>query len=317
MPTVQTPPARANAPSLRPFLEAFERGPAAPAALVAGLLSLAFFWCYKPTLATMIERWSGDPQYSHGFLVPIFAGIVLWSRRTAWKPVRWQPSWWGLPVLGTAVAIRLFAAFVDIEPLDALTLLPAIVGVVLLAGGVSLLRWSWPAIAFLAFMLPLPFSIEQGLSLPLRRLATVVGTYVLQTLGCPAYAEGNVIYIEDARLGVAGPCSGLGMLLTLSALATVFALLVRRPLLDRLVLVASAVPIAVFANVGRITATGLAYYAGGQHSAAAQAILHDVAGWLMMPVALGLLWLEPKLIDVLLVEQKAAQPLPVFVGRRG
>ena len=138
--------------------------------------------------------------------------------------------------------------------------------------------WTWPALAFLAFMLPLPFSIEQGISLPLRRLATVVGTYVLQTIGCPAFAEGNVIYIEDARLGVAGPCSGLGMLLTLSALATVFALLVNRPLLDRLILVASAVPIAVAANVGRITATGIAYYAGGQHSPAAQAILHDVAG---------------------------------------
>jgi exosortase/archaeosortase family protein len=104
------------------------------------------------------------------------------------------------------------------------------------------------------------------------------------------------------------------MLLTLAALATVFALLVRRPLTDRLILMASAVPIAVAANVGRITATGIAYYAGGQHSAAAQAILHDVAGWLMMPVALGFLWLELKLLDVLLVEEKATQPLQVFTS---
>jgi len=315
MATVQTPPPRPHPLALRPALELVEQRPAIAGALTAGLLAIAYLWSFWPTLATMVERWSTDPQYSHGFLVPAFAGAVLWSRRSLWDQVRWQPSWVGLPVLAAALAIRVGAASADIEPLDALSLLPALIGLVLLAGGLSLLRWSWPAIAFLGFMLPLPFSLEQGLSLPLRRLATVVGTYVLQTLGCPAFAEGNVIYIEDARLGVAGPCSGLGMLLTLSALATVFALFVRRPLTDRLILVASAVPIAVIANVGRITATGLAYYAGGQQSAAAQALLHDVAGWLMMPVALGLLWLELKLLDVLLVEEKAAQPLAVFPRR--
>jgi exosortase/archaeosortase family protein len=105
------------------------------------------------------------------------------------------------------------------------------------------------------------------------------------------------------------------MLLTLSALATVFVLVVRRPLLDRLVLVASAVPIAVAANVARITATGLAYNAWGQHNAAARAMMHDAAGLLMMPLALVLLWLEMRLLGVLLVEEAADAPLPIFAAR--
>ncbi len=183
------------------------------------------------------------------------------------------------------LALRLVAAGSDIAALDAISLVPALAGVVLLAGGASLLRWSWPAIAFLAFMLPLPFTIEAALAHPLRRVATVASTYVLQTIGCPAFAEGNVILIEDCRLGVAEACSGLGMLLTFFALSTAFALVVQRPLVDRLVLVASAVPVAVAANVVRISATGVAYYAGGaaergrpRHHARPGRLADDAAG---------------------------------------
>jgi exosortase len=297
------------------------RNPAAPRNLLvagsttAGLLALALLWSYAPTLETMIERWWSDPQYSHGFLVPVFAAAVLWSRRALWQEARWRPSWWGLPVLVSALAMRLVAAVGDIQPLDAVSLLPAIVGVVLLAGGASLLHWSWPAIAFLAFMLPLPFAVEAALAQPLRRLATVVSTYTLQTIGCPAFSEGNVIRIEENRLGVAEACSGLGMLLTFFALSTAFALVVRRPLVDRLVLLGSAVPVALAANVARISATGLAYYAWGQQSAAAHAILHDLAGWLMMPLAMGLLWLELRVLDRLFVEVARPEPLPLFGPR--
>src|SRR5205823_2778560 len=94
----------------------------------------------------------------------------------------------------------------DIEPLDALALLPTVFGLVLLAGGWSVLGWSWPALAFLAFMMPLPFTIEMSLAHPLRRIATEMSTYALQTLGCPAVAEGNIIFIGDIRLGVEEAC---------------------------------------------------------------------------------------------------------------
>src|SRR5205823_11142714 len=98
-----------------------------------------------------------------------------------------QPGWWDLPVLAGAMALRLIAAGSDIGALDAFSLVPALAGVVLMAGGATLLRWAWPAIAFLGFMLPLPFTIEAALAQPLRRVATVVSTYVLQTVGCPAF----------------------------------------------------------------------------------------------------------------------------------
>jgi exosortase len=136
----------------------------------------------------------------------------------------------------------------------------------------------------------LPYHAEIALAHPLQRFATLASTYALQTLGLPAVAEGNVIVIDDVRIGVLEACSGLGMLVTFFALSAAVAFVVDRPLLDRLILLFSAVPIGVLVNVIRITATGLLHRTVG--SATANAVFHDLAGWLMMPLALGLLWLE-------------------------
>jgi exosortase len=280
-------------------------GPALVRAALAGFL----LWAYWPTLLTLAERWSADPQYSHGFLVPVFALAILWARRDRFPEQGLAPSWWGVLLLALGLALRLVAAYHYLEPLDAFSLLPSLVGVCLLAGGVPALRWSWPALAFLAFMLPLPFQAEVFLAHPLRRLATASSTYLLQLLGFPALAEGNVIVIEGQRLGVIDACSGLGMLMTFFALSTAAALIVQRPPLDRVVLIVSAIPIALVANILRVTATAVAHNSLG--SEAANAVMHDLAGWLMMPLAVGLLWLELRYLDRLLVASAPPGPLPL------
>jgi exosortase len=272
-----------------------------------GLLGLCFVWSYWTTLATMAERWWNDPQYSHGFLVPLFATVILWQRRQR-MPAVLTPSWWGLPVLILAVGLRLAGAYLYFEALDACSVVPVALGLCLLLGGWQALGWMWPAIAFLAFMLPLPYQIEMALAHPLRRLATLASTYALQTLGFPALAEGNIIHIGEVRLGVVDACSGLGMLMTFFALSTAVAVIIERRLADRLLIVVSAVPIAVIANVARITATGGAHYGFGP---AAGQFMHDWAGWMMMPLALVLMWLELQFLNRLLVEVGPAAPLPI------
>ena len=277
--------------------------------LVGTALITAVIVSHWPTLATMADRWSHNPQYSHGFLVPIFALVVLWSRRAMVKRVAWKPAWIGLPLLMIGVCTRLIAVQSDIEPLDAFALLPTVFGAVLLVGGWSVLSWSWPALAFLVFMVPLPYSVDIALALPLRRVATVMSTFVLQSFGCPALAQGNIIYIGSNPLFVEEACSGLGMLMTFFALSTALAMIVQAPLWDRLTLVASAVPIAIIANIIRISATGLAYYHAGRDSSLAHMIYHDLAGWLMMPIALLMLWFELKLLSRLLIDVPESAPL--------
>src|ERR1043166_5822738 len=138
---------------------------------MAAAILLALVASHWTTFAHMVDRWTNDPQYSHGFVVPLFALVVLWSRRGMLPTVTWEPAMIGMALVAIGLSIRLIAVESDIEPLDALSLLPTVFGLVLLVGGWSVLGWAWPALAFLAFMMPLPFFIEQALAQPLRHAA--------------------------------------------------------------------------------------------------------------------------------------------------
>jgi exosortase len=266
---------------------------------VAGLGAIVL-WAYWPTLWAMAEKWYNDPQYSHGFLVPVFAAYLLWRRRGQLEAGASTPSAWGVVLLGAGVALHLAGAYLFFDWLDMASLLVLLAGLSLCAGGRPALRWAWPSIAFLVFMLPLPHRLEVALSQPLQRFATLGSTYALQTLGFGAVSEGNVILMDHARIGVVGACNGLGMLVTFFALTVAVAIVLRRPLVDRLVIVLSAIPIALAANLVRITVTGVLHAeVGGE---IADLVFHDLAGWLMMPLALGLLWAEVRLLSRLLVE---------------
>jgi exosortase len=205
--------------------------------------------------------------------------------------------------------MRFAGAYIYFEWLDAVSLLPTLAGICVLLGGRAALGWAWPAICFLLFMVPLPYRVETALGLPLQRMATIASTYVLQTLGLPALAEGNVILLASGRIGVAQACSGLSMMLIFFALSTALVIVVHRPRLDKAIVVLSALPIAVLVNVARIAATGVAQEKFGPE--VAHAIFHDAAGWLMMPLALGLLGLELWLLSRLLPETEASRPLMI------
>jgi exosortase len=268
----------------------------------------ALLWTYWPTLRGLANRWAVDPQYSHGYLVPAFAGLLLWLRRGRLAGVAPRASVWGLAFLLGGTVVRLAGTYFYYDWFDALSLLPCAAGLLLLLGGWRVLYWGWPAVAFLFFMVPLPYQAELALSHPLQRVATVTSTYSLQTFGFPAVAEGNVITIGSTHVGVAEACSGLSMLFVFVALALALCLVLDRPLWQKAVLLASAVPIAVVANVARITVTGVLYQTAGR--GVADMVYHDLAGWLMMPIALALLWLELAFLKRLLV----AVPTPARPG---
>src|SRR5207253_2384043 len=102
----------------------------------------------------MAEIWWWNPQYSHGYFVPLFALIVVWSRRRRLAPGVFLPSWWGVALLALAVTLRLIGAYYYFVWLDMVSLLPCLAGICVLMGGWPACRWCWPAIAFLGFMVP-------------------------------------------------------------------------------------------------------------------------------------------------------------------
>jgi exosortase len=284
------------------------RLPLLPAAgLLAGLG--ASLWAFWTTLGEASQRWAHDPQYSHGYLVPVFAVLLLWLRRARLDRSAVAPSWWGLPVLLAGVAARLAGTWFSLDWLEGISLLPCVAGVWLVAGGQAAWRWAWPAVLFLGFMIPLPHRVAVAAAEPLQHLATVASCFALQTIGLPAVPEGNVILLNDARIGIVEACSGLRMLVVFFALSSGVALVIRRPMWERVAIVLSAVPIALFSNLVRITATGVLHETVS--SEFANNFFHDIGGWLMMPFALALLGIELKVLARLLVDATPAGPVRV------
>ena len=175
-------------------------------------------WAFLPTLEWMADKWASDPQYSHGFLVPLFSGYLLWRAAKAGQLTLGRPSALvGGLVLAAALGLRWLAGGLMFHQLDCVALLLSLAGLAVAAGGVPLVRAAAPAVLFLAFMVPLPYDVERNVGGPLKVVATQSSTFLLQTLGYPAVAEGHVILIDEVRLGVVDACSGLKMLMTFAA----------------------------------------------------------------------------------------------------
>lgn len=277
------------------------------AALAAVVLAAG--WAFWPTLRELADKWFHDAGYSHGILVPFFAGYLIWLRRE--KLSFGEPAWGlGLGLLAVAAILRVVSGLFVFSWSDMIALLPCIAGVVALFGGKPALRAAWPAIMFLVFMIPLPYKLEVALGAPLQTLASRGSAFMLQVLGLPAVREGNTIMLNDVKLGIVEACSGLRMLVTFFTFSTGVALLIHKPLLERSCIVLSAIPIALVTNIIRITATGMMYQLNKQF---AQMFFHDLAGWFMMPICLAFLGLELWILNRLIIETRQPRPalLPV------
>jgi exosortase len=275
-------------------------------------LGALVIWAYWTTLAGMAYKWWNDPQYSQGYLVPAFSGLLLYLRRKQLVGAKLNPNFLGLLLIALGLGVHVLCGLFNVDWVDGMSLLIVVGGIFLMLGGWPMFRWAWPAVLFLFFMVPLPYFIETGLAYPLQRIATIGSAFLLQTTGFPAVAEGNVIFLSQTRIGVVEACSGLSMLMIFFAMATAVVIIYQPPWLDRIVLILSAIPVAVLVNVLRITATGMAQETFGQE--AAEKIFHDWAGWLMMPVAFlliaGLMWLLKVLFPLQAVERPKLAGFP-------
>ena len=265
--------------------------------VILGTLGFVYFELFRYSLTKWLQ-----PDYAHGLLVPIFCAYLAWMwRDSAPKTIRW-PDPWGLTFIAAGVLIFVEAGLTNVvkEWQQGLSFVLNLCGATLLLGGWKALRWLWPALAFLLFMFPLPYKVEHALGWQLQKTAAIASEYVLQTIGYPTYRQGVVLHVQDHTLEVEKACSGLSMLLSFVAISVGMVLVVKRPWLDRIIVLGSAVPIAVFCNVVRIVATGILYNEAGKELG--DRVFHDLAGWLMLVMALVGLWLELKLIDWLLPE---------------
>ena len=264
-----------------------------PTVLIGCLL-----WSYWPTIVELREIWAASADYSVGQLVPLVALYLVWRVRHAPALRESRPNGWGLALVVASQLLRFAGIYYAYASAERLSFVLAISGIILLTAG----RRAWRKLiwvqAFLLLMMPLPQRVHELISLPLQNCATRMGLFGLELLGFYAVREGNVLHLEEqTTVMVAEACSGLRMLTAFIFAATVMTFLVYRPPWQKAVLLLSSIPIAVVTNGVRVLASSIfMYYV--KDTALGQGF-HDLAGLLMMPVAVAFLVAEVLLLRVL------------------
>lgn len=280
-----------------------------------GALTAVMVWTFWSTIEGLIGIWR-NPQYSHGYLVPIFTIALLVMRRQTLQPVSFLARWSGVAIIAGGLAMRLLGAFIHNGVVEMWSIIPVLMGIFTVAGGWSMLRWSAAPLAFLIFMMPVPEHVADMFLAPLQRAAAVFSCYTLQTLGVDSYSIGNrIIMGEGFPLNIEEQCSGLRMCTIFLAMAVAMTMITERPWWQNVIVILSAIPIALAVNLTRIVITGLLYLLLGPESEIAKHFFHDLAGWFMMPLAFLFLYVEMQILEHILIEESSVVPVMVGFGK--
>ncbi len=258
------------------------------------LLLAVLLGCYATVLYHLGVQWATDEDMGHGFFVPVVAGYIAWRRRDELRAIDPQPSYWGVAVIvlgGLQMLIGALAAELFIQRT---AFLVSLVGVLLLAGGKKLVRHLAFPLFLLLFMIPIPAIIYSQLTLRLQLFASSVAEMLLGLIGIPVLRDGNVLQLPSETLSVVEACSGIRSLLSLSFLSLVYAYFFDSKPWMRAALLVATVPIAIVANAGRVTLTGVL---GEYAPTIAHGVFHTLEGGVLFLVALLILTLVHQLLN--------------------
>jgi exosortase len=244
---------------------------------------------YASVLVGLVRDWIHDPNYSHGFLIPVVSTFLLWKGRAARRALPRAPSNWGL------VGILLALGLLVLGSAGAEVFTQRVSFVLLVASLVCfLLGWGWlRAVAFpiclLLLAIPLPYLIYYSLTGPMQSFAAKCAVAGLKLIGVPAIGAGNVIHLQGTSLEVAEACSGIRSLYAFLALGALLAYSMTIPVWGRILVFLMTIPLSVAANAFRVWASGVGAALIGPQ--ATRGIVHELFGLIVFATALGVLLL--------------------------
>lgn len=288
-------------------------------------IAAALAFVYWTMLAKLGHDWWTDENYSHGLLIPLIIGYILWTERSRLSRAVERPSllWGGICVAFALLALWAGTAGAELY-IQRVSLVLMLAGIAIYFWGFRLLKLLLVPFGLLLLAIPVPAIIFNKIAFPLQLFASQVAVWAMRLFNIPVLRQGNVIELmplnahETKKLEVVEACSGIRSLMTLLTLAVVFAYfthpkrddkgdghsngdsngdnseggllsaLKHYPFWRSLILVASAVPIAILTNSLRVSGTGiLAHYYGTQ---VADGFFHTFSGWVVYIVAFLLLF---------------------------
>lgn len=252
---------------------------------------------YAPVMIGLAGEWYHDDNYSHGFLIPLISGFLIWKKRARLKELI-NPS----GDIGGVVLVMLGMAMFVLANAAAeyftlrVSLVVTLFGLVWYLLGRKVATAAWFEILFLLFMIPLPYVLYYSLTFPMQLLATKVTVKLLNLIGMTAVRQGNIIHLPGYSLEVAEACSGLRSLISLLALGAVYARLTQKGLPRQIVLFASTIPIAVAANIFRVFFTAVGAYTISRELA--EDFLHTLSGMMVFIVAFIMLFIFGAILKI-------------------
>lgn len=261
--------------------------------LLSGLVGLLY---YK-VLVKLVTDWWQIPDFSHGFLVPVFALYLAWTKRDALRRTQLTPSWSGVVVVAMGMAFLLAGVYGAELFLARISLLILLSGLVLTFGGRTLLKELRFPLLVLLLAIPIPAIVFNQITAPLQTLASKLASALLPLFGVPVLREGNIINLPSMSLEVAEACSGIRSLMSLFTLSVFYGYFMEQSVWKRTLLALASIPIAIAANALRIFGTGLCVQYWNPDKAVG--FFHEFSGWVMFLVSLACLFLLNRAIKFL------------------
>jgi exosortase len=266
---------------------------------------------YWHVLDRLVRIWQSNGDWSHGFIIPFFSLYYLYVRRDSLPRGVEDHSIVsrvaGAMLLLAAFYLYAYSALRQIDYPKNIALMTSILGVVLMVCGWPVTRWSWFAIAFLIFAMPLPVGVYQQMTWPLREIAAKVSALVLSAVpDMVAEAQRTVVqYVyrgEPGTLDIERACSGMRLLMTMTALGVAMTFVNERPIWQRMIMILACVPIAIFCNIIRVLTTGFFVVFGREDLA--RGMPHTLLGLGMLAIAFALYATISYILNHLFVEDE-------------
>ncbi len=263
--------------------------------LLTGLILL-----FREFLILCVHRWTAEPQYAHGFAVAPLAVLLAWILLQRAEAGTCRTSRWGPVLLLLGLIGHLAAVHVRSGVLDAISFVAALHGCVLTVAGRRFWGTVWPAVMYVACLLPLPVPVERFLSEPMLSAGLAESVYFLRALGCVAMAQPASILLERGQLDLTEVFSGLRMMHASVAVCLCAAVASTRPRWERVLIFLSAFPLAFLVSVLQTVVIGAAWPPA--EPAGTGRLVSQLCGWTACPVAGLLLCAALRLFDWILPE---------------
>ena len=270
-------------------------------AVVLGLV----YWINRVQFPGMWHKWNNDPNWSHGFLIPLFSVFLIYVRFREILAVARKVCWWGLPFVALFCYLQVKAYSLQNPWSCQVTMAFLTASLVLFVAGWGMFKLLWLPILFLIFAMPIPQPLYEPMALALQGIATTGGAMVLRLFGVKLAVSGSTLAVTNMEgvqvpLSVEEACAGVRLLMAFVALSVAMAYMTARPVWQRVVLVLMGIPVAIASNVLRVAGT-CAFFVWG-HDELGQDVMHEFAGLLTLIPAALMLWLLAKVMDALFVE---------------